>query len=540
MKLSLICFLLCFLLLAACLNVYPQSHESYGELLTAQVRSSKTATPQHLHDYVVDGKLKLSLHDAIVLALDNNSGIRVQESSVETAKFALLRSFQSFDPKFQTILKAGRTSLPGFSQIQGPGTFSDLNQTAQFNYTQTLQTGTNVEVGLNSFRDSNNSAFNFLNPNYQSGLNLQITQPLLRNRWRFANTAPIVIARINLQQSRSTFKADVNAALLQAITRYWALVRANNNLEVARKSQDAAEATYQHDKRALALGALPPLDIYRSESEVASRRLQVIQSEYLVKQAEENLRFTLGANQDPYIQALDIDATEPPEPQGELLTIDFATALGQAIETRPEILASQQALAADDTSIRLAHNQLLPDLQLQASYQGNGVGGNSNFGGVVTRGGLGTSLNQVFNFGFPGYSASLTLNLPLKNRAAQADLGAALVTRHRDLYSAQQAREQITQEVANAVHQLEQTKLSIAAGKTALDLAQKMLAAEQRKAQLGAENVFFELDAQTRVATAEATLLQAEVDYQTAVASLHNATGSLLQDYDVQISQLTK
>ena len=168
------------------------------------------------------------------------------------------------------------------------------------------------------------------------------------------------------------------------------------------------------------------------------------------------------------------------------------------------------------------------------------MGGNSNFGGVITRGGLGTSLNQVFDFGFPGYGATLTLNLPIKNRSAQADLGSALANRHRDLYSAQQAREQIKQEVANAVHQLEQAKLSIAAGKTALDLAQKMLAAEQRKAQLGAENVFFELDAQTRVANAEATLLQAGVSYQIAVASLHNATGSLLQDYDVQISQLTK
>jgi len=328
--------------------------------------------------------------------------------------------------------------------------------------------------------------------------------------------------------------------LLQAITRYWDLVRSYNNLDVARKSQDAADATYKHDKRALELGALPPLDIYRSESEAASRRLQVIQAEYSVKQAEENLRLTIGANQDEYIHALDIEATEHPEPQGELLTVDIATALHQALETRPELRAWQQTLAADDTSIRLAHNQLLPDLQLQAFYQGSGVGGNFNTGQLMTRGGLSTSLNQIFNFGFPGYGASLTLNLPIKNRAAQADMGTALVSRHRDLYSAQQAREQITQEVSNAVYQIEQAKLSIVAAKTALDLAQKTLTAEQRKAQLGAENVFFQLDAQTRVANAEATLLSSEVDYQTAVAALHNATGSLLQEYDVQISELTK
>lgn len=532
--------LVCFLLLASSVTVSGQTHENYRSFLTTQVRSPKIAPPQHLHDYVVDGKLRLSLHDALVLALANNSAIRVQEASVEAAKFSLLRAFQPFDPKFQSVFMGRRSSYPGFSQIQGAGTFNDLNQSAQLSYSQTLPTGTNFQIELNSIKDSSNSGFYFLNPYYQSSLNLQVTQPLLRNRWRFANTAPVLIARINLQQSHAAFQAQVNAALLQAVIRYWDLVRAHNSLDVARKSQDAAEATYQHDKRALELGALPPLDIYRSESEVASRRLQVIQAEYSVKQTEENLRLIIGANQDPYIQALDIEATEQPEPQGELLTVDIATALQEALQTRPELRGWQQALAADDTNIRLAHNQLLPDLQLQVFYQGSGVGGNFNTGQLMTRGGLSTSLNQILNFGFPGYGASLTLNLPIKNRAAQADLGTALVSRHRDLYSAQQAREQIMQEVSNAVYQLEQAKLSIAAAKTALDLAQKTLTAEQRKAQLGAENVFFQLDAQTRVANAEATLLSSEVDYQTAVASLHNATGRLLQDYDVHISEMTK
>jgi len=529
----------CFFLVVSSLTVSGQARENYRGLLTAHVRSPKTAPPQHLHDYVVDGKLRLSLRDALVLTLENNSAIRVQEASIETAKFSVLRAFQPFDPKLQSVFTGRRSSYPGFSQIQGAGTFNDLNQSAQLTYTQTLHTGTNFQIQLNSTKDSSNSGFYFLNPYYQSFLNLNVTQPLVRNRWSFANTAPLIIARTNLQQSLAIFQAQVNAALLQAITRYWDLVRAHNNLEVARKSQDAADGTYKHDKRALELGALPPLDIYRSESEVASRRLQVIQAEYSVKQAEENLRLTIGANQDQYIHALDIEATEQPEPQGELLTVDIATTLQQALDTRPELRVWQQALAGDDTSIRLAHNQLLPDLQLQAFYQGSGVGGNFNTGQLMTSGGLSTSLNQLFNFGFPGYGASLTLNLPIKNRAAQADLGTALVSRHRDLYSEQQAREQITQEVSNAVYQLEQAKLSIAAAKTALDLAQKTLTAEQRKAQLGAVDVFFQLEAQSRVATAEATVLSSEVDYQTAVATLHNATGSLVKDYDVQISELT-
>jgi outer membrane protein len=532
--------LFCFVLFVSCLSVSAQTRESYRSFLTQQVGSAKIASGQHLHDYVVDGKLRLSLHDAIVLTLENNSAIRVQEATVETGKFNLLRSLAPFDPKFQTVLRAQRTSFPGFSNLQGQGTYQDLNQSAQFNYSQALRTGTNFQVQLNSAKDSSNSSFNFLNPYYWSYLNFQVSQPLLRNRWRFANEAPVIIARASLMQSRAAFQNQVNAALLQTVTRYWDLVRAHNNLNVSRKSQDAAEATYQHDKRALELGALPPLDIYRSESEVASRKLQVLQNEYAVKQTEEGLRFAIGANQDTYIHALDIETTETPEPQGELLSVDVGAALQEALERRPELLAAQQALAVDDTSIRLAHNQLLPDLQVQAFYQGSGTGGNINIGEIMTRGGLGTSLNQIFGFGYPGYGASLTLNLPIKNRAAQADLGTALVSRHRDLYSAQQVREQITLEVSNAVHQVEQAKLSIEASKISLELAQKSLAAEQRKAQLGTQNIFFVLDAQTRVAAAESGLLQAEVDYQNAVASLHNATGTLSQDYAVQIQELTK
>jgi HAE1 family hydrophobic/amphiphilic exporter-1 len=132
------------------------------------------------------------------------------------------------------------------------------------------------------------------------------------------------------------------------------------------------------------------------------------------------------------------------------------------------------------------------------------------------------------------------LNLPVKNRAAQADLGVALVSRHQDLYSAQQVRERITREVMDAVHQLEEAKITLAAGKTSLDLAQKDLAAEQRKYELGSEPIFFVLNAQTGLAQAELNLLQARVSYQVARAAVDHATGSLLEPYGLQIAELTK
>lgn len=522
--------------------------ESYRGLMTPQVASAKLPAPQHMHDYVADGKLRLTLHDAILLSLENNSNVRIQETQVESAKFALLGNYQPFDPTLQSIFNVNRYSFPGDSQLQGVGvspaaTLNSLTQSAQINYTQTFQTGTNIVAGISGTRSSTNNQFYFFNPNYNTTLNFQFTQPLLRNAGFLANRAPLIIARRTLQQSRATFEAEVSDTILDVVNRYWAVVQARSSLEVQRKSLEAADASYQRDKRALELGALPPLDIYRSESEVASRRVQMIQTEYVVKQAEDALRFTIGANQDEYFRALDLDLTEKPEPEGELQAVDSAAILQQALAQRPEFQATRYALANDDTGIRVAHNHLKPDLSVTGFYQSNGLGGNQYDLNVIppqltSRGGLGSSFSQLFGFSYPGYGAQLTLNLPVKNRRAQAELGSALVSRHRDQYSEQLLQEQITLEVSNAVHQLEEAKLTLSAGKAALDLAQKALAAEQRKYELGSQTIFFVLDAQTRLAQSQLDLLQAEISYQVATASVGHAAGTLLGPYHVQIAEL--
>ena len=520
-------------------TLWAQQREGYGDLLTHQVRSDKLGAPEHLRNYLVDGKLRLGLRDAVVLTLENNSFVRIQETQVEFSKFALLGAHAPFDPVLTSAYNITSTTTPPFSQLQGTGTAPTVNSTtqfAQFNYAETFETGTNVQAGLNSNNNYTNNSFNIFNPYVTSALNFQFTQPLLRNGWLFANRAPLMIARRNLQQSRANFAAEVNNNVLQAVAQYWTVVEAEGNLQVARSSMDAAEATYKRDKRALELGALPPLDIYRSESQVALRRVQVIQSEYALKQAQDALRMTIGADQDPYFDALDLELTEKPEPEGELRAIDTGDALQRALTKLAEFDAAQAALANDQTRIRLAHNHLLPELDLTGAYSSNGLGG-TQFNGAgqkITS----SSLNQLFGFNYPTYYAQLSVSLPLKNRSAKAEMGTALVSRRSDLYNERQIREQVTLDVSNAVHQLEQAKLSIAAGKDALNLAQKTMAAEQRKYDLGSETIFFVLEAQTELASAQLGLLQAEVNYQLAIAGVDHATGELLDPYHVQIADL--
>lgn len=549
MKLRIVLFpiLLC---LAATVSQAQTIHEreTFSGLTNRQVVSDTLPGPKYMREHIVDGKLRLTLQDAVLLTLANNSNVRLQELNIENAKYSLLSAHSTFDPLAQASFNAQRSITQPYTELSGAPSLetavSSLSQFTQFNYSQTFETGTNVQAIFNATKLSSNSTFNFFNPSISSFLNFQFTQPLLRNRWLFANRAPVVIARRNLQASRATFEAQVSAAIQQVVGQYWNVVQARGNLAVAQKSLDAAQATYNHDKRALELGALPPLDIYRSESQVAGRRVSVIQSEYALKQAEDAFRQTVGADLDPYFRAVDLDLPEPPEPEGELRNTDVATALQQAFGKRPELEAARQSLANDDTSLRLAHNNLLPDLRLSGNYSGNGLGGNQFNINVtpptlVSAGGLGDSLSQLFGFGYPSYGVSLTLNLPIKNRSAQAALGSALVSRRRDLYTERQIREQITYDVSNAVHQLEEAKINIAASKEAVDLERKTMAAEQRKYELGTGQIFLVLEAQTELAAAEQSLLQAEVSYQLAVAYVDYATGGLLEPYGVQIKELT-
>jgi len=205
-------------MLPAAVPTRAQSSESYRGLLTARVRADKLPPPAHLQDYVKDGKLSLSLREAILLTLENNSNVQIEETQIESQKFALLGQFSPFDPSLQSSLNINRYSSPTYSQLQGVGqsgniTLNSLTQAGQVSYTQTFTPGTNIVATISSSKSSTNSSYNYFNPYYSSSLNFQFTQPLLRGAGRFANTALLKIARRSLEQSKSTFEAEVNDAM---------------------------------------------------------------------------------------------------------------------------------------------------------------------------------------------------------------------------------------------------------------------------------------------------------------------------------------
>jgi len=513
------------------------SVERYLGISGKQKPAAPLLAPQDLKDHVVNGKLVLSLDDCIRLALSYNTDIHLDHYQIDTAENNLQRVYAPFDPLLTSSFTDQRNKTPTSTQLSGASILNELTQQTQFGYSQTFQTGTNFQGSLIAGKSSTNSSFNTLNPATATTLQFSVTQPLLRNRGLFPNRAPILIAQRNLKQARASFLGEVSDIIQQIVGNYWNVVLAREVLAVQQESLDEAQKSYDHDKKALSLGALPPLDIYRSESQVASRRVGVIQAEYAVKQAEDQFRQGIAADIDPATRVLDLELTDRPEPVGELLTIDIPTALARAIANRPELDAVHQQLAIDELSIRLAHNNLKPDLELSGFYLGNGLNG---YQPGVANTGIGTSLSQSFRFAFPAYGATLSLALPIKNHSAEANLADALVSRGHDQYQERETNQSILLDITTAVHALEAAKLGMEAAKVAVDLAKETLHADERKYELGAEQIFFVLDAQTQLAQAELNLIQSQVNFQLAVTQVDHATGDLLEHHHVEIVEPAK
>lgn len=503
-------------------------------------QSTRALPPPHgFQQFIKSGKLQLSLNDAIFLALANNTAIQVAQTQIDTAKTVIDAARAPFDPTINALFNTSRSSESSFSQAAIAPTETGLQQEYQLGVSQTFETGTNFLVSVNADKFSSNipnselTLFGEVNPSIFGTVQVQIIQPLLRGRGLLPNRGPIIIAQRNVEQSRANFRQQVANIILTAVQQYWNVVEARENLDIAQKLQAQAQKSYDHDKEALEKGALPPLDIYRSESEVAQRRVSEIQAEYAVKEAEDTFRNAIGADIDPNIRALEVNLTETPEPTDALLTVDIATELNKALANRPEVEFDRLQLANDDLSIKIAHNGLKPQLNLTLNYSGSGLNTDTN-------GPFLEALDQSFGFSQPTYGGTLNLTFPIKNYAAKSAFASAQVNKRHDLYSDRQTRQQITLDVANAVHQLEQSKLSMEAAKIALDLGQKNLQAEQRKYELGSETLFVLLETQTELSQAEQSLIQAQVNYRIAVSTVYYSTGELLGNYNVEIAGATK
>jgi len=496
-----------------------------------------------LENYVVNDRIELSLKAYLELVMANNPNINLQKLSVYEQQNAIQRSLSPFDPTATASFNANRSETPSNDVLQGADVRSSLNQVGRASYNQTFDTGTQFQSVWVSNRSSNNSQFTTFNPSLTQSWQARLTQPLLRGRGRSIQRIPFMIAESRLDQTEEQVRQQIIGLIFQAEAAYWDAVQQRERLQVQKNNLELASAFLDRSRRELELGAISPLDIYQPEQQYATAQVGVTQAQYRLQQAEDALRRQIGADLDPRYRDTPLVLTEKVSPPAYTPTFDPEQTVEVALRNRPEIEQRRRLLQIDDYQIKQATNSLRPDLSLDASYQSTGRGGNffdrSLLGdtgmGTVIPGGLGDALGQLFDFRFPTYSVGLTLNLPIRNRRASADLADATIQKRRDLYQLRAIEQDIRLDVVQAIAGVEQSKAGVQQATVARDFAQKRLDAEQQKYDLGVTTAFIVLDAQDRLLQSEADLLDQAIAYRRSLLTLYRATGELLEQRNVSI-----
>lgn len=538
-----------------------------------------------------DGKLMLSLEDAISLALENNLDISVQRYGPWIADTAVLRAKSgqgtpagSFDPTLTSTFNWSRSSIPINNPFLAGGGLTQSALTSyvtqgNFGYSQGFPTGTSCSITFNNRRDSSTSASNFLNPSVQSNLVFAFQQPLLDGFGYAQNKRFLRLARNNKRIADLAFNNQVILTVSSVQNLYWDLVFAREDVKVKQRSVELAQKLYNDNKRQVEIGTLAPIEITRAEAEVARTTQDLIVSQTFLLQQQTLLKNAITKNPieasllDVEIVPTDVIQKAPPTDMATL-----QAAVNEAWQNRPDVKQAQIDLENREVTRKATRSALLPTLTLSGQFAGTGLGGNStvttstptgNFspnsnaplvdatgtpvlvGGMpvfvgvpintsstmLFPGGIGDAWNRLFNFEFPQYGVRLDLNIPIRNRAAQADNAEALLQERQSEARLRQLQNSIVVEVRNAQIALEQNRARVESAQKSRELAERTLDAEQKKYQLGASTIFFVIQAQRDLAQAESAEVRALADLLKARVAYDQALGRTLQTNNIQISE---
>lgn len=522
---------------------FPQPNY-FKKYFASPVTGFELGPPVRFEDYVVDSKLELSVKSYLSLVMANNPNVSIQKLNVAISSDAITRAFGIFDPLGTASFSTTRSLSGTTSAVNGATTLNSLSQPLNLNVQQLLPTGASYTLGYSDLKSSTNSDFATINPSYSSGLLFAFSQPLLRGRGPFITKLPITIARSRLRAAQFTFEDQLIQIVLTAEQQYWSVVGARENVRVAEEGRKLADTALTRARKELELGASSPLDIYQPEQSYANAQLSLTQARYTLEQNENALRMQMGADLDPKYRNIPIVLTEPvtPPPASRM---DKEKLVEQALRYRQDLKSTRQGLEGDDLTIRQANDQLRPNLSLSGQYGLSGTGGpqyirQDVFGGgsqivSVLPGGVTNALGQLFGFGLPTYGFGLTLSLPIKNRVAEANLADATVSKKLDAYRLRSVEQGVRLQVLNAITNVENSLASVELAKTARDLAQKRVEAEQKKYELGIDTIFFVLTAETDLTTAESQLVNQAINYRLSQLALLRSLGTLLEERGIAV-----
>jgi len=539
-----------------------------------------------LRTMIQDGKVELSLSDAISLALENNLDIALSRYTLLYAKTDILRtasgsSFRGINPGLLNVVSAfsgggsggGTGGTGGSGGVTGGGSALNIgnfgccdpfvgvsfgwdHNSTPLNFTvvsgvpvSTSQsstmsafvgkgflTGTSVAFAITGSRAANNQLNQLFNPATPARIEFGFNQPLLNGFGYRANAKFIRIAKNDLRLADSTFKLQVITTVANLVNLYSDLVSFKENVRVAQQALTYAQKLLDDNKRQVEIGTLAPIEVVRAESEVANDEQALIVAQTSYQQQQELVKTAISKHVDADLTAAAIDPVDKlPEPNaGDVPPLPEALKVAEA--NRTELVPIETNIRNQEISIQASRNGLLPNLSVFGGYAPTGLSGNRIVNGQVVPSGVWNALSQSFRGTYPDYSFGLSLSIPIRNRAAQADMTTSLLQERQLRVQLQQEKNTIAQDVRNAEIAVTQARAGVSAAAKATELAQQTYDAEKKKFQLGESTVFLVIQTQRDLATAEGNEVKARSTYSKALTQFGQATATILDKYGIEFA----
>jgi len=451
------------------------------------------------------------------MALENNLGVQAERLNPQIQALGIARAQSAFTPSlFSTVLRRSSTLPPTDFNTTGEGQAisTNANLTANGGLAQNLRWfGSSYSVSFDGSRATTNNINQVFNPSLGSGLNAQITQPLLRN-FKIDNLRQQVltsqnnatIADIQLQQRITQTGRNVRAA-------YYQLIGAISGLEVAQQSLDVARQSLKNNQTRVEVGTMAPIDITTAEAEVASNEEAVIIQEAAIESAQDNLRAQVMNPAQAGFWEARFTPSEQPSLAPRQINVDEA--IKNALQNRTDLREFKKNMENTDIGLKYAENQRLPAIDVTGRYGVTGVAGTilSREGASALDRGYGDALRDVFTNDFKTWSIGVNVSYPIGQSTADAAFAQAKIQKQQEVTSLAQLELGITQAVREAGRQVNTNLRRVDATKRARELAERRLEADNKRFSVGLATTFELLQSQRDLSQARQRELRAIIEY---------------------------
>lgn len=489
-------------------------------------------------------KIKLSLNEARITALQNNRDIKIEKENIEISLGEIQFQKGVFDPILNLSGNYRNSENPTASTFIESGSTNEEEYFAQGNIEGKLPTGTFYNIlDFSVSRLETDSPVETLSPNVFTSLGITIGQELLRDFGFDANLAQYRVAKRSNIIAQEELEQRVSEVLLDVEAFYWNLVAAEENLDLANTALDLANDLLRRNTIQVEVGVLPRVVISQAKSEVAAREVDLIRAENTLRAAKDNLLNILTL---PLY--FDIETTD--EPQITIKNPDEEEALKQAIEKRPELQQAELDVNNKEDQKKFFSNQRLPQLAIQGTVNLQGLGGEENpntlsFGGDATEtepisdlfDQQSDAFRNIYDANFPTWQVLATFSYPLFNWKARGDYTRASADLNKSIITYKKTKDDVALDIRNAIRELENKLREIEASNTAVSLAEEVLDNEEKRLEAGIGTTREVLEAQRDLINERTLQITAITDYNIALATLERAKGTIIEASNLEIEK---